>query len=110
MDDDDAITALAALARDFRLKVFRLLVKSSHEGMRAGQIADAIGIAPASLSHHLSLLTQSDLLRTWRNCRNIEYSINLDGIRTLLSFLRDDCCAGHPEVCGDLNQLQELCD
>lgn len=110
MEDDAAIVALSALAQEHRLKVFRLLVKSAQEGMRAGEIAEAIGVVPSSLSHHLSLLTQSGLVRTWRISRNIYYAINLDGVRALLSFLTEDCCAGHPEICGDLHKVLEHCD
>ncbi len=52
MEKSEAVTALAALAQDNRLDVFRLLVQAGPEGVPAGQVADALGLAPNTLTFH----------------------------------------------------------
>ena len=49
MKTNDAVIALAALAQETRLAVFRLLVEQGSTGMSAGEIAERVGIAPAAL-------------------------------------------------------------
>lgn len=45
MDEPQAPAAFAALSRDTRLRVVRLLVKAGPDGMAAGPIGDALGAA-----------------------------------------------------------------
>ena len=47
-----ALSALAALAQDNRLDVFRLLVQAGPEGMPAGAVAGSLGLAPNTLTFH----------------------------------------------------------
>ena len=49
MKNADAVSALAALAQENRLDVFRLLVQAGPEGMPAGSVADDLKIAPNTL-------------------------------------------------------------
>ena len=56
MEKSDAVAALAALAQDNRLDVFRLLVQAGPEGMPAGQVAEALGLAPNTLTFHFDRL------------------------------------------------------
>ena len=64
-----AIAALAALAQESRLAVFRLLVQTGPEGMAATKIAEALAIAPSSLSFHLKELAHADLVTASKRCR-----------------------------------------
>ncbi len=96
----DAIEALSALAQEHRLGVFRLLVRRGPSGFAAGEIAAQLGLRPSTLSHHLAHLERAGLLRSWRRERQIFYAANVEGMRRLLSFLTEDCCQGHPELCG----------
>jgi hypothetical protein len=50
MKKSDAVAALAALAQDNRLEVFRLLVQAGPEGMSAGAVASALELAPNTLT------------------------------------------------------------
>lgn len=100
MNDGEAISALAALAQEHRLGIFRLLVKQGPSGLSAGTIAARVGIAPSALSFHLGQLERAGLLRSWRVKRNIFYAVDIEGMRRLLDFLTEDCCQGHPEICG----------
>ena len=53
MEEHQAIQALAALAQEYRLRIFRLLAKRGDEGMAAGKIADRLEIPAATLSFHI---------------------------------------------------------
>jgi len=100
-----AVEALSALAHASRLAVFRLLVRAGPEGLRAGEIAREVGALPNTLSSHLTILAHAGLIRSRRDGRAILYSADYDGMRALLGFLMDDCCAGRPEICGPLAEL-----
>ena len=110
MVDIEAVKAFSALAQEHRLAVFRLLVQEGPNGLPAGEIAKSIGISPSSMSFHLSNLENSGLVHSWRDQRRIIYAANYEITRKLLSFLTEDCCAGRPEICGDLARLSIPCD
>ena len=100
MDERTAIEALAGLAQEHRLRVFRLLVREGPLGLPAGEIALRLGVPPSTMSSHLAQLERAGLLRSRRDQRRIIYAVDLEGIRRLLAFLIEDCCQGHPEICG----------
>ncbi len=102
MIDQDAIEAFSALAQEHRLNVFRLLVREGPKGLAAGEISKKIGISPSSLSFHLAHLERSGLVSSRRDQRHIFYTADYTAMKNLLAFLTDDCCHGHPEICGDL--------
>ncbi len=99
MEERQAIEALAALAHESRLRVFRLLVRHAARGRSAGQIATALDIPAATLSFHLKELARAGLIDSRRSGRSIHYSLNVPGVRALLAFLLQDCCGGRPELC-----------
>jgi DNA-binding transcriptional ArsR family regulator len=100
MEQDQAVGALAALAQDTRLSVFRLLIQAGPGGMTAGEIAGALSAQPSTMSHHLGLLERARLVRSHRDGRTVVYAADFDGTRQLLGFLTEDCCQGSPEICG----------
>ncbi len=102
MEMKSAIAALAALAQETRLAVFRLLVEAGPDGLPAGIIAARLGVAPATLSFHLGQLERAALIGSRRNGRQILYTADIEGTRRLLAFLTEDCCGGRPELCGEL--------
>ena len=91
---------MAALAQETRLAIFRLLVRSGPTGASAGAIADALSIPAPTLSFHLKELERSGLIGQRRESRSLFYAARYDGMRDLLAFLMEDCCAGHPEICN----------
>ena len=95
-----ALAALAALGQPTRLQIFRLLMRAEPAGRQAGAIAEALGCPHNTLSSHIAILARAGLVRGTRDGRSIIYRADLDGMRALLSFLLDDCCRGHPELCG----------
>ena len=105
----DAVEGLSALAHGHRLAVFRLLVRAGAEGMPAGEIAREIGLRPNTLSSHLTILFHAGLVYSRRESRSIIYSANYDGMRDLLGFLVEDCCAGRPEICAPFAEAALTC-
>ena len=96
MNTPDALAALAALAQESRLAIFRFLVVLGPEGMAATKIGEQLGIPPSSLSFHLKELTRAGLIKPRQESRFIIYAANFDQMNTLISFLNENCCGGNP--------------
>jgi DNA-binding transcriptional ArsR family regulator len=94
METNQAVTTLAALAQASRLDVFRLLVQAGADGMAAGKISAATGIAPSSLSFHLKELSHAQLLTQRQEGRFVIYSANFAAASALVAFLSAHCCDG----------------
>jgi DNA-binding transcriptional ArsR family regulator len=104
MELSQACEALAALAQESRLKVFRLLVRQGPSGMAAGDIARTLGVPPNTLSSHLAVLSRAGLIASRKEGRSIIYTMDVGGTRALLSFLVEDCCRAERNVCEPLIQ------
>ena len=96
MKKPDALAALAALAQDNRLDVFRLLVVAGQEGMPAGEIARALKLAPSVLTFHFDRLRMAELVTARRDGRSVIYAANFKTMNALLGFLTENCCQGAP--------------
>lgn len=94
MKADSAIEALAALAQDHRLALFRLLVKAGDLGLAAGAIADRLGVPNSSLSFHLAQLRNAGLILQERQHRSLIYRANYPAMNALVGYLMENCCAG----------------
>lgn len=94
MEPNHVISALAALAQEHRLALFRLLVQTGPEGLPAGRIAGALGVPNSSLSHHLAQLHEAGLVAQRREGRSLIYSADYAAMERLLGFLTENCCAG----------------
>ena len=94
IDSASAIAALAALAQEHRLALFRLLVQVGEDGMPAGAIAEALGVPNSSLSFHLGQLSRAGLIRQERQHRSIIYSADYTAMNALVGYLLENCCAG----------------
>ena len=100
MEHKDAVGALAALAQDTRLDVFRLLVEVGPEGLPAAQIGKRLGLPLATLSFHLNTLKQAGLVEFRRESRSLIYRSKFATMTELLGYLTENCCGGNPEACG----------
>jgi ArsR family transcriptional regulator, arsenate/arsenite/antimonite-responsive transcriptional repressor len=96
MEKQDVVSALAALAQETRLDVFRLLVRAGPEGLAAGEIADALDVPSATLSFHLKELRSAGLVACERAGRARIYRPDFAAMRTLVGFLTESCCRGVP--------------
>ncbi|MBX9590919.1 MAG: metalloregulator ArsR/SmtB family transcription factor [Hyphomonadaceae bacterium] len=105
METNEAAACFGVLAQETRLKLIRHLAARGPSGAAAGELAVALQTAPSTLSFHLGVLEQAGLVRSTRQGRHIIYAVRFVGLRALLSFLTETCCAGRPELCGDLHRL-----
>lgn len=94
MDEQTVVRSLAALAQPVRLKVFRALVVSGHEGLTPGTMADALEIPANTLSFHLKELAHAGLVTQERSSRNIIYRAAYVHMNELLAYLTQNCCQG----------------
>lgn len=110
MENKQVIAALAAIAQESRLAVFRLLVQAGPEGVIASKISEQLNIPPSSLSFHLKELTHADMVNVRQDGRFMIYTANFDTMNSLLGFLTENCCGGNPcspktptSVCNSAN-------
>ena len=94
MEKEQAVAALAALAQDNRLDVFRLLVQAGPDGLSAGQVATALELAPNTLTFHFDRLRHADLVTVRRAGRSMIYAARFERMRALLAYLTENCCEG----------------
>jgi ArsR family transcriptional regulator, arsenate/arsenite/antimonite-responsive transcriptional repressor len=100
VDEEQALTALSALAQETRLRIVRLLVTAGPDGLPAGAVGEAVGASSSNLSFHLKELEHAGLVQSRRASRSIIYSAAYPALSSLVQFLMRDCCQGHPEVCA----------
>src|ERR1700726_4461757 len=96
MEISDVVAALAALAQDTRLEVYRLLVKAGPDGMPAGSVATALDLAPNTLTFHFDRLRMAGLATVRREGRSMIYAAQFETMNALLGFLTENCCGGAP--------------
>ena len=94
METTSAVHALAALAQESRLKVFRLLVAAGPAGVAAGEIGAQLKIPPATLSFHLKELCAAGLVAGRQQGRFIFYAAEFERMNSLVGFLTENCCGG----------------
>ena len=100
MEKGDIIAALAALAQEARLDVFRMLVQTGPRGISAGRIGAHLEMPPATLSFHLKVLQYARLAERTRQGRSLIYRANFDTMNALMAYLTENCCAGTAGVCA----------
>ncbi len=100
MEKNEIITALAALAQQTRLDIFRMLVEEGPEGLSVGVIGERLSVAGATLNHHLTQLKQSGLISSRREGRQIIHVADFEQMDELISFLTKNCCHGDSAVCA----------
>ncbi len=92
MDSTATLKALAALAQDTRLALFRLLVEQGLAGLTPGKIAEVLDVPPATLSFHLKELANAGLIRARQESRFIHYSADFEAMNGLVAYLTENCC------------------
>jgi ArsR family transcriptional regulator len=97
MEKSVAVAALAALAQDNRLDVFRLLVEAGPDGMPAGEVASALRLAPNTLTFHFDRLRTAGLVTVRREGRSMIYAARFETMNALVAYLTENCCGGVAE-------------
>src|SRR5471032_726378 len=92
MKTKQVLAALGALSQETRLALFRLLIKRGPEGVRAGVIAEKLGVPPSSLSFHLQQLVHAGLITQRRLSRQLIYSADYTAMNCLMAYLSENCC------------------
>ena len=105
MKTRDAAAGFAALSQETRVDLLRLLAGAEKGGLAAGEIAEALDVAPSTLSFHFAALEHAGLVHSVRQGRRVIYSARLAGLRALFEFLSETCCAGRPELCAEFGRL-----
>src|SRR5215469_9748875 len=102
MDGPQAVQALAALAHETRLLIFRMLVERGPDGLSAGVIAEQLGIPPSSLTFHVQHLHRAGLITQRRLSRQLIYAADFKAMNGLVGFLTENCCGRG--ICATLGQ------
>jgi len=92
METKSAVTALGALAQETRLAIYRLLVERGPDGLPAGEIAEQLKLAPATLSFHLKELAHAGLIAARQEGRFIWYRADFVAMNGLVAYLTENCC------------------
>lgn len=77
---------LKALADPIRREILNLL-KSGR--MSAGEICEHFPVTPASVSRHLSVLKEADLIRDTREGKFIYYELNTSVLEEIMLWVTD---------------------
>lgn len=96
MNEDQTVSALAALAHAQRLRAFRALVVAGPAGLTPSVLADQLGLARNALSFHLKELAHADLVTVEQQGRNLIYRADYARMTGLLGYLTEHCCQGAP--------------
>jgi DNA-binding transcriptional ArsR family regulator len=107
MNEDQSITALAALAHPQRLRVFRALVVAGTDGLTPSVLAEHLGVARNALSFHLKELAHAGLVTVEQQGRNLIYRAEYAQMNGLIGYLTEHCCQGG--VC-EVSPDAETCD
>lgn len=99
MNSIKAVGALSALAHEYRLGIYRMLVEAGPEGLNAGTIATRMKLPPSSLTFHLQHLHRAALLTQQRKGRELIYAADFDAMNELVGYLTENCCAGESSTC-----------
>lgn len=89
-----ALSALAALGHESRLRAFRRLVEAGPDGLPVGELRDHLDLPPATLTAHLNVLRAADLVLDQREGRVIRLRANYARMDALIAYLTENCCAG----------------
>ncbi len=101
MKAPEVIQALAALASESRLAVFRLLVKRGPDGFTPSELSERLQVPAPTLSFHLKELVRAGLVNSRREGRNLYYGPNIEQMKHLVGFLTQNCCSLANEACDE---------
>ena len=90
MKTKKALKILTALSQETRLEIFRLLIQEGPEGLTAGVNAEILQVPAATLSFHLSQLSDAGVLIPTKEGRTIKYAAKYKSIKNLMAYLTEN--------------------
>ena len=95
METTSALAALASLAQESRLAIFRALVEAGPQGLSAGAVSEITAIPPSSLSFHFKELAHAGMVSSRQEGRFVIYTASFSTMNALIAFLTENCCGGN---------------
>lgn len=92
------------LGVDTRLRIIELLSESGPIG--TGEIAEKLGVTPAAVSQHLTVLRHAGLVTRERRGYRVPYSVDSGGLDVCCGHLVDICSCG----CGHGKDHRGACE
>jgi DNA-binding transcriptional ArsR family regulator len=92
---------LSAMGSEARLRIMRALLAAHPGGLVVGEIQAELGIAGATLSHHLEKLRTEELVRVLREGTFLRYTANVEALQDVLAFLYAECCSRNKVIKPD---------
>ncbi|MCU1673288.1 MAG: ArsR family transcriptional regulator [Frankiales bacterium] len=83
---------LKALADPVRVRLMSLILAEAELGVCTCDLAPAVGVTEATVSHHLKQLRDAGLVEGTRKGTNVYYRPNADGLVALCRVIDPDCC------------------
>src|SRR4029453_3096747 len=99
MEIKAAVTALAALAQETRLAIYRLLIEAGPEGVSVGRIGQTLEVPGGTLSFHFKELARAGLVSSRQEKQFIYYAVDFERMAELMTYLTQNCCQGMPQEC-----------
>ena len=95
MDAADALEValrLKALADPVRVQLMSMLLAEREGGLCTCDLAPAVGLSEATVSHHLKQLRETGLVEGTRKGTNVYYRPQPDALGALVRVLDPECC------------------
>lgn len=95
VSDDDALSValrLKALADPVRVQLMSMMLAESDAGCCTCELAPAVSLSEATVSHHLKQLRDAGLVEGTRKGTNVYYRPRRESLGALVRFLDPACC------------------
>jgi DNA-binding transcriptional ArsR family regulator len=83
---------LKALADPVRVRLMSLILAEADTGVCTCDLAPAVGVTEATVSHHMKQLREAGLVDGTRKGTNTYYRPNVDGLGALCRVIDPNCC------------------
>ena len=83
---------LKALADPVRVRVMSLLLAAGEEGICTCDLAPAVGLTDATVSHHLKQLREAGFVEGTRDGMNVYYRPVRSALAALVRVIDPECC------------------
>ena len=93
MDDQQLVKILSELGHETRLSIFKTVIQYGEEGIKVGEIAQQLDLAPSTLNFHLNRLVEAGVVRQDKQGREIYCYAKVGILNEAVDLLLAECCA-----------------